>query len=217
MFRQYLLPLLVFWFYRLLSVTWRVKVIEPEELKDSIKKKKANIFAIWHGDELVMISLTSRYHLCTLTSQSKDGELMDFVLQKMGMKTARGSSSRGAISGLKKLIRLAREGRTTVFAVDGPRGPYHKIKPGVFDMAKRLKTDVYAAGVAVQSKFVFKKAWNKAYLPLPFSRVVIVWSKPLSWEKMEDPRDEALEKELEEKFNAAGRLAGQYLAGHRSE
>lgn len=217
MFRKYILPYIVYWFYYLLSATWRVKIIEPKSLKSSVANKAPSIFAIWHGDELVMISLTKRYPVCTLTSISKDGELMNSVITKMGMKTARGSSSRKAISGLKALIRLARKGYTAVFAVDGPRGPYKKIKSGVFEMAKLTKTNIYAAGVACEKAFVFKKAWNKAYLPRPFSKVVIVWSEPLFLEDIKDARDESLKEKLQERFDAAQQTAMQHLAGHITE
>ncbi len=187
-------------------------MVESKALKDDISHKKPSIFAIWHGDELVMISLTRRYNVCTLTSTSSDGELMDFVLRKMGMKTARGSSSKKAISGLKALIRLARNGFTPVFAVDGPRGPYKKIKPGVFEMAKLTKANIYAAGVASSKSYVFEKAWNKAYLPHFFAKVVIVWSEPLKLEEIKDPREDWLKVELQKNFDAAQQLAVQHLA-----
>ncbi len=207
MFRKYILPRIVYLFYRSLSATWRVRVVDSADLQLAMKQKKQYILAIWHGDELALISQTKKYSPCTMTSMSKDGELMDYVLQKLGMQTARGSSSRGAISGLKGLLRLAKSGRHPVMAVDGPRGPYHIIKPGVFEVAKLLKAEIYVAGVFASKAIVFKKAWNKAYLPYPFARVVITWSSAFRLPENTDVHSPLLQQELTQKFDAVAQKA----------
>lgn len=218
MFRKYVLPKIVYLFYRTLSATWRVRLIDSVDLQSAIKQKKQYILAIWHGDELALISQTKKYSPCTMTSMSKDGELMDYVLQKLGMQTARGSSSRGAISGLKGLLRLAKSGRHPVMAVDGPRGPYHVIKPGVFEVAKLLRAEIYVAGVSVSRALVFKKAWNKAYLPYPFARVVIVWSEAFRLPEGVDVHSPEIQQELTRKFDAAAQKAKELcLAGDSAQ
>jgi lysophospholipid acyltransferase (LPLAT)-like uncharacterized protein len=206
-FRKYILPRIVYLFYRSLSATWRIRVVESEDLKQARLSKKQYILAIWHGDELVMISQTKDYSPCTMTSNSKDGELMNYVLNKLGMKTSRGSSSRGAISGLKGLLRLAKGGRNPVMAVDGPRGPYHQIKPGVFEVAKLLQAELFVAGVRAEKALVFKKSWNKAYLPHPFSKVVIVWSKAIRLPPDVDVHDDKLKQALTIQFDACAQKA----------
>ncbi len=207
MFRKYILPRIVYVFYRSLSATWRIRVVESEDLTQARLSKKQYILAIWHGDELVMISQTKDYLPCTMTSNSKDGELMNYVLNKLGMKTSRGSSSRGAISGLKGLLRLAKGGRNPVMAVDGPRGPYHQIKPGVFEVAKLLQAELFVAGVRAERALVFKKSWNKAYLPYPFSKVVIVWSKATRLSPDADVHDDQLKRALTIQFDACAQRA----------
>ncbi|MCB0347415.1 MAG: lysophospholipid acyltransferase family protein [Bdellovibrionales bacterium] len=205
-------------FYRTLSATWRITVVESEDLKTAVRENKQYILAIWHGDELVLISQTKKYLPCTMTSQSKDGELMTYVLHKLGMMTSRGSSSRGAISGLKGLLRLAKSGRHPVMAVDGPRGPYHVIKPGVFEVAKLLNAEVFAAGVSVSKALVFKKAWNKAYLPHPFARVVITWSNAFQLSKGQDVHSTEIQQDLHQKFDAAAQKARELcLAGDSAQ
>jgi lysophospholipid acyltransferase (LPLAT)-like uncharacterized protein len=218
MFRKYILPRIVYLFYRSLSLTWRIQVVDPDGLKQALQSKKTYILAIWHGDELVMISQTKKYFPCTMTSNSKDGELMTYVLHKLGMLTSRGSSSKGAISGLKGLLRLAKSGRNPVMAVDGPRGPFRQIKPGVFEVAKLLKVPIFTAGVYAEKAFVFKKAWNKAYLPYPFSKVVIVWSEGYELPTSKDVHDESLKQELTKRFDAAAQKAQELcLAGDSAQ
>jgi lysophospholipid acyltransferase (LPLAT)-like uncharacterized protein len=200
-FREKLLPLFVFAFYKLLTRTWRIEVVENPEMVDRLQRKASIIMAIWHGDELASISLSSRYKLCTMTSTSKDGQLMDSVLRRLGFETSRGSSTRGGVSGLKGLLRLAKSGLNPVFAVDGPKGPYRQAKSGVFEVSKILGLPIFPLAVYAKNRFVFKKSWNKAYLPLPFSRVVFVWGQSLPIvSRDQDPRSAELSALLRERL-----------------
>ena len=210
MFRKYFLPILVFCFYRTLIASWRLRVEEPEALKQAVKDRSPAVFAIWHGDELIMIQMSLRYPVCTITSTSKDGELMDKVLQFLKMRTTRGSSTRGAVQAFLGLIRLAKkEKRIPVFAVDGPKGPYHQIKPGVFEIARLLRAPIFAAGVASNHEWVFPKSWNKSHLPKFFAKVQIVWSEPvyLDFDQDFDSRSENIKLELEKAFAASQQKA----------
>lgn len=125
-----------------------------------------------------------------MTSTSKDGQLIDFVIQKFGGKTSKGSSTRGAVGALKGLIRLMKSGSNSSMAVDGPKGPIYKVKPGVFELAKLTQATLVPVGIASEPHFIFNKSWNKARLPKPFARIVVVFSKPLDL-NLEDTRGPA--------------------------
>lgn len=213
MFRKYLLPIIVYIFYRTLTATWRVRIIEPESLKNALENKSPVVLAHWHGDELALISIVKRYRIATIASQSKDGELMSKVLGWLGAKTSRGSSSRGAVQALKGLIRLVKDGANCSFAVDGPKGPIYKVKPGVFELSRTISAPIYAAGVAVDRALHFPKSWNKTYLPKPFAKVIIYWTGPMNPVSREaDPRNPDLALELEGHLNLAGEQARKFIA-----
>lgn len=203
-----ILGFIVWLFYKTLSATWRVKVEEPESMQNFIKNKEGLILAHWHGDEVALISQVKRYQIATITSTSKDGEMMNFVLHLLGGKTSRGSSTRGGVGALKGIIKLAKEGHNCSFAVDGPKGPIYKAKPGVFELSRLMNGTIYAAGVSCDRKWVFEKAWNKAYLPKPFAKLHIVWVGPIGPViKGTDPRDPALASSLEDTLHQAHSLA----------
>lgn len=178
--KAWLLPRLIWIVYGLLSRSWRVSLVEPDSLKRLLEQKTPIIFAHWHGDELAIIHMVPHYKIATMTSTSQDGSLVDFVIRKMGGATSRGSSTRGGIAALKGLIRLIRQGYRASMAVDGPKGPLHRVKPGVFELSRIANAYVVPVGVAASNGHVFQKSWNKALLPWPFSRVVITFSEPLS-------------------------------------
>ena len=213
MFRTYILPIVVFVFYKTLSATWRVRIIEPDLLKKALEDQTPVVLAHWHGDELALISIVKRYRIATIASQSKDGELMAKVLKWLGAKTSRGSSTRGGVQALKGLLRLLKDGGNCSFAVDGPKGPLHKVKPGVFEISRMASAPIFAAGVAVDRAIHFPRSWNKTYLPKPFAKVIIYWLGPLPPVSREvDPRNPDLALELEGLLHQAKDQALKFIA-----
>ena len=189
---------IIFFIYKALSSTWRVKFDESPELIKRLANKQSVIFAHWHGEELALLQVTKRYRLATLTSQSRDGELMTFVLRRLGVTTTRGSSSRGGSSGLRQLIRLCRHhGYNISFAVDGPRGPIHKVKPGIFETSRLMQLPIYVASAHADRYWVFTRTWNQAMLPKPFAAVTIRINNGMdAIAKAEDPRSPELASQL---------------------
>ncbi len=213
MFRKYILPYIVYLFYRTLSLTWRVRLIEPLSLQNALENSSPVVLSHWHGDELALLSIVKRYRLATIASQSKDGELMASVLKLLGAKTSRGSSSRGGVQALKGLLRLVKEGANCSFAVDGPKGPIYKVKPGVFELSRMINAPVYAAGVYCDRAWHFPKSWNKTYLPKPFAKMVIFWVGPMNPVQREtDPRNPDLALELEGLLTQAKAQASKFIA-----
>lgn len=194
-------------------LTWRINIFETEDAKEWIHAPKASIFAHWHGDEYSLLHMVKTYSLATMTSTSKDGQIVDMMIRRLGGATSRGSSTRGAVGGLKGLVRLLRSGRTTSIAVDGPRGPYHIVKAGVFELAKLSQAKIFPVGVSVDRAFHFSKSWNKAYLPKPFARIQVQVGPgfPLI-EKATDPRSDKLAKDLGLAIDDAGRRASKRFA-----
>ncbi len=174
MFRSYVLPWLVWVFYRLWTATWRVRLIESPGLQEAKERGERLIFAHWHGTELHIVPLVRPYRIATMTSTSKDGQLIDFTIRKFGGATSKGSSTRGGIGALKGLVRLiVQQDYRGSMAVDGPKGPLHMVKPGVFELSRLAGARIVPMGSAASSAIVFEKSWNKASLPKPFSRVVV--------------------------------------------
>jgi lysophospholipid acyltransferase (LPLAT)-like uncharacterized protein len=176
-----LLPYLVFCIYTLFKWTWRVEIHESDGVKEHLKNNKPFVIAHWHHDELGILHLLKKYHVACMISLSKDGALIAKVVELMGSKVSRGSSSRGAIQALKGVLRLARDGWRPSVAVDGPRGPIYKVKPGVVEIARVIKAPIFTISMCSSRSFISRKSWNKLELPLPFSRIVIRWSEAINY------------------------------------
>ncbi|MDH5368621.1 MAG: lysophospholipid acyltransferase family protein [Gammaproteobacteria bacterium] len=196
MFKKFILKNLVWYVYRTLYATWRVQIIEPPELSELKKNNKTFILAHWHGDELAVLFLVKHFGLATMTSTSKDGELINHVILKFGGKTSRGSSTRGGVSALKGLIKLCKNGTPTSVAVDGPQGPIYIAKPGVFEISRLTGAPIFSIGACVKKKTVSKQSWNNAYIPKPFAKVIVTFMPYKTITKDMNPKDELYANEL---------------------
>lgn len=211
-FRKYILPWVVLFVYRFFFWSWRTTLVEPLELKEALQNGDPIIFAHWHGHELAIVQLVKRYKLATMTSHSKDGQLIDFVIRKLGGATSKGSSSKGGIGALKGLIRLVKAGRPASMAVDGPRGPIYEVKAGVFELSRLCKAKIFPVGVAAENPVVFHKSWNKAILPKPFSKTAVVYGPSFGpIDSTTDTKSPELAKELAAQISDACQQAAKLI------
>ncbi|MFZ5494821.1 MAG: lysophospholipid acyltransferase family protein [Verrucomicrobiota bacterium] len=182
MFRRYLLPWLMLGLYRAWTATWRVTLIESRTLREIQTSGGSCVFAHWHRDELAVVQYVGRMRVTTMTSNSPDGCLIDFVIRRLGGTTVKGSSESGGSGALRGLLRQMAGGRCASMAVDGPRGPIYQVKPGVFHLSKLASVPIIPVGVASRDRIVFSKSWNQARLPKPFTRVVVVFGEPFEFD-----------------------------------
>ncbi|HSJ06689.1 MAG TPA: lysophospholipid acyltransferase family protein [Longimicrobiales bacterium] len=157
-----------------LLATTRIEAINDEAYKVHLRAGKPVIFALWHGR---MVPPTYRHRhqdIVTLASQSADGEYITRLLQRWGYHVARGSSTRGAESALRDLIRLARAGRTVALTADGPRGPREQLKLGVLHIAQLSGAPLIPIACAASRAWWFE-SWDRFLVPRPFARIRVVY------------------------------------------
>lgn len=213
MFERRILPWLIFLFYRAWSATWRLRRHEPAAFRQRLDKGRPFVVAMWHGDQLGLICFSRFYHLATMASRSRDGELMHFVLSRLGFATARGSSSRSGSRALLSLMRLARKGWSPVIAVDGPRGPARRAKPGVLELARLTGLPVFPCAMACSRSIPMNRSWDRSQLPWPFAKVLIYWGEPIAIDRDSDARSPEMAQRLEAALDRAREEAKAALPG----
>ena len=186
--------------YRLWLRTIRFECVGDHNLFVELNRNgQPLVIALWHGEIFPVTGyghfLTT--HLVTFVSQSKDGEFIARVLERLGHVTVRGSSSRGGVKALLKAKRIMeRENRMAVFTLDGPRGPRHKAKGGVIFLAQRAGAKIIPFRAYPERAKVFDKSWDKFMLPFPFSRCQVYIGDP--FEVTDEKLDDAvMKRELE--------------------
>lgn len=107
------------------------------ELIDALHERgQGVIIAFWHGRQLMMPLAYRGKEAHVLISRHQDGEIIDRVVKRFGLRSVRGSTTRGGMVAIRQLIRLAKAGRDLVVTPDGPRGPCEVVQPGIIYLAK---------------------------------------------------------------------------------
>jgi lysophospholipid acyltransferase (LPLAT)-like uncharacterized protein len=186
----WIVPPLVAMLLRLLHATLRYETIcEPEGHID--QPGHASIWCFWHRCLLpAACYFRGRPRTALLISPSFDGELIARTIERMGYETVRGSSSRAGAGGLRALTRAVADGATAVIPGDGPRGPRYRLKPGVIKLAQLTGLPVYSFYLLPERAWVLS-SWDALLVPKPFSRVVMVWGRPVSAPESGDTEEQA--------------------------
>lgn len=195
--------------YRTLGATLRLRLVGEERLFDVWKSGRLTVLSCWHN-ELFAFPLLKKLAPADwigIVSASKDGEWLAQVIKRLGVETARGSSSRGGVRALMGAVREMKRRRLQGFVtVDGPRGPRHEPKDGVFLMAQKADALVVPVRCRFSRRYVFEKAWDRFELPYPFSTCTFLFGEPyeVSREKFTRETLDTEKRRLKEKMDALG-------------
>ncbi len=146
----------------------------PESLKTLAKVDEAIAFVMWHNRLFISPEVFRRYrkgrNFYGLVSASKDGAWLDVLYSLLGMRTVRGSSSKGGREAVTALVNVMKAGNDIGITPDGPRGPIYDFKAGCLIVSRRAQSPILLLGAEFSSAWRLK-SWDRFYLPKPFSRV----------------------------------------------
>jgi len=196
-----LLGWLLGWLVRAWLATLRLTVID----RTADRADAPWVLAFFHGTQVPLLAWRRRRRTGVLVSWSSDGALSTAVMRRAGMAVVRGSTSRGGARALLSLVKVMKaESLDAAFAVDGPRGPYGSVSPGVLACARHVDGVLVPIGSACAPRRVLTRAWDRMALPLPFARAVVVLGPSL-------PATTTAE-ELAHAIEAVNRAAAEALA-----
>lgn len=139
------------------------------------------IWCFWHNRILAVSGAYRRAapwrNGAVMTSASHDGAFLAAVMRQFGVGAVRGSSSRRGRAALLEMRRVLEAGGDAVLTPDGPRGPRYSLAPGVVRLAQQTGAGVMLVRVEF-SRAKMLKTWDALRLPLPFSRVRVVFEAP---------------------------------------
>ncbi|MFH0920705.1 MAG: lysophospholipid acyltransferase family protein [Fibrobacterota bacterium] len=177
-----LIPFIIRAMVRVIAITCRVRVLcESGEAGTHPRNKQqgtGRLYAFWHGQLLFATFPFRGAGVYGIVSLSRDGEYMARILHGWGFRLIRGSSSRNSMGVYRDSLRALQGGGDIGMAPDGPRGPYRHVNPGVVRMAAVTGCALYPVGCGY-SRSVRLKSWDRFQIPLPFSRIVILFDAPL--------------------------------------
>jgi len=164
---------------RLLMLTVRMKTIGFENEEQVKKSGKKFIYGFWDGRQIMLFPFALNKNLVTIASISDAGEVLTHIHRFFTLTCGRGSSSSGGMSALKGMVRKLLRGKNGALAVDGPRGPNEKAKPGIIQIAKMSQAIILPLTAGVKRKILFRKYWNRVQIPFPGTSGRYIIGKPI--------------------------------------
>jgi len=190
-------------FYRALCSSLRIVQVRRNLIEEAWNSPTSIVAAFWHDEFFPIVYKRGELRCIAMASPSRDGDFLEAVLTRIGYEVARGSSSRKGTQALLEVVRRL-QARPTVacIAIDGPRGPRHVIKHGALFLAAHAGIPIVPIRAFMEHSYVFK-SWDRFQLPLPFSRVRVVYGEPYYIpSECDDDSMQAASKELQLRMEA---------------
>jgi lipopolysaccharide heptosyltransferase II len=178
------------------------KTIKKISLNKTEISNFTSIYSFWHGNTLPLMIMNKKKKIVVMISLSKDGNLLSKIIQKFGYIIVRGSSNKNGVSAIIESVKYIKKKYNLALAVDGPKGPYHKVKLGVIYLAKKTGIPIIPIICSSKKKIVLQ-SWDKFIVPFPFSKIVQIYGKPIYIGENDDVIEKSiiLEKKINELFN----------------
>lgn len=186
---------------KLFSRTYRLRVVGTEYERQALDAYGSVVYASWHQRFFPGITFfASRQPIAIMISQSRDGEMIARVVDILGWRSVRGSSSKGGVRALKTLRALTRDGYRIGHIVDGPQGPFGVVKPGLITIAQFAGAPIVPVIMSAERRWVVD-SWDRFMIPKPFSRVFIRFTRPIPVpRKLAPDAFESLREEIEQRI-----------------
>jgi hypothetical protein len=136
------------------------------------------IYASWHETILAFafVGMPALYRTQVLISQHQDGEYITQIVERLGARVARGSTTRGGRAGLLEMVH-ARKHMHLAITPDGPRGPRRRLQLGAIYLASRTGLPIVPLGFGFSNAWR-ARSWDRFAVPLPFSQLVCLAGQP---------------------------------------
>lgn len=213
--------ILVYWATLILRVwfaTCRITVVGRDVHERFILGDEKLVGGTWHRGALFLVWFYRRVRPMIMFSRSRDGELIAGYAENLGVLAVRGSSSRGGAAVLRTMIRFLRASgpRKAATVLDGPRGPRFVARPGMLQLARNAGVPFIPLVMSAAPAITLTGTWDHTMIPLPFSRVAVVYGRPLTiGADVRGPRLEEKRREVETTLNRLRREADR-LVGYRT-
>jgi lysophospholipid acyltransferase (LPLAT)-like uncharacterized protein len=153
------------------AATWRYREVEESGEEGPARRTlAAAVHAVWHAELLAPMLRWAPAGMAAMISQHRDGEIAASIVEALGSRVVRGSSSSGGTEALLEMVELGCRGLPLAITPDGPRGPARVCKPGVVRLAARCGLPVVPVG-AVPARGWRLRSWDRFIVPRPFTTV----------------------------------------------
>lgn len=159
------------------TLHYRYGPLGPNVDPHQVTGPRRYIYAFWHENMLLPAYCYSRLGICVLISQHADGRLLAEVFRHLHIRAVAGSSTRGGVEAVRRLLRLGRMGHLAL-TPDGPRGPRRRVQLGLVYLAARTGLAIVPTGFGYEKPWRIG-SWDKFAVPRPWTRARCVTMPPI--------------------------------------
>ena len=196
--------LALYWIVRAICATLKFEVEGWEHHTD----REPLVYCFWHNRIPIATYFWRHRGIVVMSSRSFDSEYIARFIQRFGYGAAKGSSTRGALSGLIQMIRAVRSGKSAAFTVDGPRGPIYEAKPGALLLAKKSGAAILPFSISLDRCWRLP-SWDRLEIPKPFAKAHVVIGERI-YVKDADGEAARFQSALDELRERSDALAGSH-------
>ena len=200
---------IAWWAIRLIWQSCRIEHVRGRETAArAVRDGKSVIPVYWHqhmlfGVHALLALRPEGLKLGFLISPSIDGTAPAMLVEKIGGHVIRGSSTHTGARALRDYYEtIVKQHISPAITPDGPRGPLHEFKPGAVMLSQITGKPILPVAVAASRAYTFK-TWDRFELPLPFSRIAIIYGEPVKISRTSDAAALAgLQRQMAERLSA---------------
>ena len=176
----------------LVQRTARLHVEGQQHMEEARASGRPVILAGWHGMTMMISAYvfaredSSRY--VAVIPDDDRGATLSIWARRMRIATFPVSMEETSLVAARRLLALIREfksGKTLYINPDGPAGPSHEPKRGIFFIARKADALIVPIGAYTDACIRIPR-WDRYTVPLPFSRIAISLGQPLEIDATND-------------------------------
>ena len=165
-----------------------ISIRNRKYVRASYRTGRPIMFVVWHGHMLLPIYVHRHEKVIAMVSEHNDGEMIARTVERLGFRTVRGSSTRGGSKAYRAMLRALKDGSHCTILPDGPTGPRHEFKMGAVQLAQRAGAVIQPLTFGAKKSIMFK-TWDGFTLWRPFSRIALVYGKPITLPRKTTPEE----------------------------
>ncbi|MBM4286033.1 MAG: DUF374 domain-containing protein [Deltaproteobacteria bacterium] len=197
--------------------TCRIHMAPVQASKGMLESPQPLLFSLWHCHLLAPLFGYRQHYsrfapMAIMVSPSRDGELIGGVCRDLGFATCSGSRHKGGVAALQVLGDYLRQGYRISLVADGSRGPARVVQKGALFLARQEQAPILPVATAASRTFTFN-TWDRFEIPLPFSRVAILFDEPF-WvpAQARGAALEALRRDLQDRLHRLSERSRTYFS-----
>jgi lysophospholipid acyltransferase (LPLAT)-like uncharacterized protein len=199
---------------RLWSATLRKQTSQLGRLDRYMADGRQVLAVFWHGKYLPLFPLAKGKHAVVITINSFRGRVIGEICKRFGYRPVLLPVDANA-HGFPALVDQVKGNAGLIaLALDGPTGPFHRIRSGALTLSAVHGVVLAPIGLASSRKIVMRSRWDRQEAPLPFSRVAVAVGDRIELhQKLDEVGAMPMEEIVRQAMEAVERQARELLDG----